>query len=217
MNDEQKVKIQHLRLNIEQLYAHHNKDLLFHGWHHIYFVTQKALEFAKSIQANEFIVESAALTHDLNYIVKPFSEPEDATELRTEILLEAGYTAEEINQVESAIMSAHTANRGATLTIEAQALSDGDTMFKAVPTTLPLFTSKFLIQNKVDLQKLTDKILTEQIPLMDQGIYFYTELAKTKYLKWAQDNLEIWKNMRQALADPDVQQMLQIARDNQVI
>jgi HD superfamily phosphodiesterase len=50
--------------------------LLYHGWHHIYFVTKKTLEFCEGFTVDTEILEAAALTHDLNYLVAPNSEPD---------------------------------------------------------------------------------------------------------------------------------------------
>ncbi len=71
-------KISKLTKELKTLYQKHTKYLLFHGWHHINFVVKKTIEFANSIKANVFIAQTAALVHDLNYIVAPNSEPEVA-------------------------------------------------------------------------------------------------------------------------------------------
>lgn len=99
------------------------------------------------------------------------------------------------------------------LSDEAKALADADTLFKAIPTTPILFASKFITQNKYDVEKLGHKIVEEQKPLMDSGTYFYTNIAKEKYLKWAKTNLEIWLNVLESLNDKDIKEMLKTASD----
>lgn len=211
MNNQPKLST--LRDKIEELYRQHTAYLLFHGWHHIYFVTKKAVEIAQSINANELIVESAALVHDLNYIVEPNSEPEVAKDMRKNILTQCSYTLQEIEMIESVIMEAHMRTRGENISTNGKALSDADTLFKSLPTTPILFASKYITQNKVDIQKLADKVTSEQNPLMQKGIYFYTEYASKKYLDWAKANLQMWNYVKDSLTDPDVSEMLSIARE----
>jgi len=66
-----------LTSKIKAIYLENKDKLPFHGWHHVSFVHKKALEFAKDTGADQFLVESAALVHDLNYIIKPNSEPQE--------------------------------------------------------------------------------------------------------------------------------------------
>jgi uncharacterized protein len=191
--------------------------MLFHGWHHIAFVTKKAKEFAESISADSFLSESAALVHDLNYLVKVNSGPEQGAEMRTQVLSECGYLKEEIQRIEQIVMEEHTATRSADISPEGMALSDADTLFKALPITPILFASKYIQENKVDIEKLSKKVVEEQKPLLDQGIYFYTDLAKSRYLDWAKGNLVLWENVRESLQDEDVQELLMIAREQGVL
>ncbi len=204
----QKEKINHLTKSLEKIYKSKKEKLLFHGWHHIIFVRNKALEFAKSINANLFIVEAAALVHDLNYLVKLNSEPQEGKEFRKTILSKSEFTLEEINRIEEIIMEAHTAIRTANISKEGKSLSDADTLFKALPITPILFTGKYVEENKINIFKLADKITTEQNKLFNEDIYFYTKLAKIKYLKWAKTNLELWNNVKESLNDRDVVTML---------
>lgn len=215
MSNAQKFK--KLKVLLKELYLKNSKKLLFHGWHHISFVSKKGAEFAKSIGADVFLVESAGLVHDLNYIVIANSEPEVGQSLREKYLLKAGYSDQEIVQIERIIMESHTRTRTRKISKEGKALSDGDTLFKALPTTPILFASKYIEQNKVDIAKLAHKVSSEQNKLMKSGIYFYTTLAKKKYLKWAKINLALWNNVNEALKDADVSEMLSVAKQLKVI
>lgn len=210
-------KINQLKSELIPLYEKHQKELLFHGWHHITFVTNKSAGFAKELGANVFLVQSAALVHDLNYIVESNSKPEVGKDLRETILTTAGYGAEEIMAIEQIIMDECTNNRHHDISIEAKALSDADTLFKALPITPILFASKYIEENKVDIAKLAHKICAEQNHLMESGIYFYTEKAKQAYLNWANINLQLWGNVEECLNDEDVQEMLRLAKSSQVI
>lgn len=197
---------------LEELYKEHSKELLFHGWHHICFVRNKAVEFAQIIHANIEIVEAAALTHDLNYFILPNSEPEIAKEMRLKYLKGSLFNDSEIHQIESIIMESHVRTRNENISTEGKALSDADTLFKALPTTPILFASKFITQNKIDIYKLAAKITSEQKKLLDSGIYFYIDEVKEKYLDWAKTNLELWEYVQESLDDKDVQEMLTNAK-----
>lgn len=202
---------------IEKLFLKHRKKLLFHGWHHIVFVKKKALEFGKSIKANAFLVESSTLVHDLNYILRPNSEPKQARKYREEILTKAGYPKEEIKRIESIVMESHTRTRKKKISNEGKALSDADMLFKALPITPVVFANNYITQNKVDLRELAEKITSEQNRLMKENIYFYTNLARKKYLGWAKDNLRLWNNITTALKDRDISKTLLMAKKLKVL
>ncbi len=191
--------------------------MLFHGWHHVIFVKKKALDFARPINADLFFVETAALVHDLNYIVKVDSEPEEAKNFRVKILAEGGFDNSEINRIENIISESHIAARDEKISDEGKALSDADTLFKSLPITPILFAGNYLKENKVDIFALANKITSEQNQLMKKGIYFYTDLAKDKYLEWAKTNIALWNNVKESLGDEDVSEMLKNARSLNVI
>lgn len=196
-----------------------NKNkLLFHGWHHIKFVHDKAIEFATELEASLEIVAVAALLHDLNYIFSDKLEPEAVKANILSYAKTSGYSDEIGNQIAEIIEDSHLDYRGEReLSNESKSLADADTLFKALPTTPILFASKFITQNKYDIEKLANKVVGEQKPLMDQGIYFYTKIANKKYLNWAKINLEMWENVLEALKDESVREMLKTASDLEVI
>ncbi|HEY1835366.1 MAG TPA: HD domain-containing protein [Candidatus Saccharimonadales bacterium] len=194
-------------------------DLLFHGWHHIFFVTKKAVEFADEFpDVDKELVEAAALTHDLNYVVEVNTEPEAGRKLRAQYLADAGFAPpDEIAQIERIVMEEHTATRHADISDAAKALSDADSLFKIMPLTPIFFSSKYIAENRVDVYRWADKIIKEQKPLLEQGIYFYTRTARQKYLHWAEMNLELVEEVQAALEDPDFAEMLVIARELEVL
>lgn len=197
--------INRLRSDVEDLYKRHEEQLLMHGWPHVSFVSKKALEFAKSIGADEELVEVAALTHDLNYVVETGSGAEVGRRLREELLTGAGFDSD---RIESIVMEAHTAVRGVDISKEGMALSDADTLFKSLPITPVLFTGRYIAEAKADIKQLATKIVSEQTHLMEKDIYFYTEAAKEKYMKWAKTNLDLWTNVFESLDDEDVQEVI---------
>jgi uncharacterized protein len=196
-----------------------NKDkLLFHGWHHIKFVHDKSRYFAKDIGADVERVASAALVHDLNYVFSESLDPEDVVRETRCILVECGYDEGSVEKILNVIAEAHTNNRhGNKLSLEGKALSDGDTLFKALPITPILFSSKFLKETGYDLHKLADKIVTEQKPLLESGFYFYTEIAQNKYMKWAKINFKLWENIKESLQDEDTKEMLELAYEMDIL
>lgn len=208
---------QKLHKLVFELYTQHKKTLLFHGWHHINFVTNKAREFAILINTNVEIVESAALVHDINYIVELNSDPIAGQKLRSELLSEVGFDEIEVNRIEDIINESHTASRTVHISNEGKALSDADTLFKAIPTTPIFFSSKYVLENNINISKLANKIVTEQRPLIDQDIYFYIPEVKAKYNSWALSAIELWENMIEALQDKDILELLDIAKENGAI
>lgn len=209
----EKRKLQKLRKIVYEIYEDQGGNLLFHGWHHLKFVAKKAVEFAKPIGADEYLVETSALLHDLNYLVKVNTEPEEGDKVRNEILKECGYSEEEIQRIDEIIKESHTRTRGTRISDEGKALSDADSVFKILPITALVLPSRYVIQNKVDLKKLAKKIVEEQKPLLKKGIYFYTDLAKKKYMKWARSNLQIWFDAYESLNDNDVKELLRDMRN----
>ncbi len=210
-------KLLTLKLSIKDLYGKHKETLLFHGLHHITFVSKKAFFFAEAIGADVFIAESAGLVHDLNYVDKVNSKLSDGKDLRTEILSTSGYSENEIDWIERIISESHTTTRGFEMSKEAMALSDADTLFKALPITPILFSGKYFEESKSDIGKLSRKVVSEQQPLFEKGIYFYTDIAKEKYLHWAKTNLDLWANAGESLDDPDVLEVISIARESGIL
>lgn len=212
-----KAKLESLRQKISEYYEKNGKNLLFHGWHHISFVQKKAVEIAKTIDADIFFVESTALVHDLNYLVESNSDPEAGEELRHRLLQKSGYDVHEIDRIEAIVIESHTAYRGPNLSLEGQALSDADSIFKILPITPVVFSGKYVSQNKVNLKKLATKITSEQNPLLQSGIYFYTEFARNKYQHWAETNIGLWNQILECLEYDDIQEMLKQAQNIGVI
>lgn len=210
-----KNKLETLKKNLEKIYQN-RKDLLFHGWHHIYFVTKKAAEFAKTEKANKFLVEAAALTHDLNYAVKVNSDIKTGSKLRMKILSEAGFSLDETVHIENIINEAHTATRSRAISLEGKCLSDADTLFKVLPLTPIMFSSKYIQENRIDISKLANKILSEQKGLLKSGIYFYTKTGK-KYLAWAKHNLQLWEYVNDSLKDSDIKNLLEMSKTSRII
>jgi len=203
-----------LEASLKKLYYDKAADLLFHGWHHIHLVARKSVEFAEEFpEVNKEIVEASALVHDLNYIVEVNTGPEVGRELRENYLREAGFSMAEAKEIESIIMEGHTASRHANISNSAKALSDADSLFKVMPLTPIIFSSHYIVENRVDVQKWADKIISEQQPLMDQGIYFYTKIAKDKYQEWAEVDLKLVQQVKDSLEDPAIKEMFEIARE----
>ncbi|MFH1822306.1 MAG: HD family phosphohydrolase [Patescibacteria group bacterium] len=210
MTNEEKQKIKTLEALTKKLYKKLDKKLLFHGWHHIQFVKNKAKEFSKFIDANQFLVESAAIVHDLNYIAGKSFNPESGFILAQNILTDTNYTNTEIERLKRIILESHTKIRTSKISNEGKALSDADTLFKALPITPIVFASKFIQENNINIEKLATKVCEEQNRLMRDNIYFYIPAVQQKYLSWAKTNLSLWNNVEESLKDKDIKKLLEI-------
>lgn len=180
------------------------EDVPFHGWAHTDFVRRKAAGFAEDRGADVDLVEAAALVHDLNYIVEPASPPRVARDLRRSLLLQCGFTGDEIIRIEAIIDGAHTANRGPVVDNETACLSDADTLYKALPITPVLFSHRYLAENGMTLAELAKKITHEQARKLDDDYYFYDPRLSQTYRGWAKANLDLWQAIVESLSDPDV-------------
>ncbi|KKU25591.1 MAG: hypothetical protein UX37_C0018G0009 [Microgenomates group bacterium GW2011_GWA2_46_16] len=204
---------------VKNTYFQNKGRLLFHGWHHIHFVLSKSERFAKSIGADETLVKVAALLHDVNYVAIPGreSDPKEVVEYRKSILNKYGFDDDFSNRIEKIITEAHTGDRGAEISQEGAALSDADALFKVMPITPFLFSAKYMAQNNVDVFKWAGKIIAEQKPLVEGGIYFYTPIAKEKYTKWAEQNLKTIEIVQEALDDQDIQNVISDGKEMGVL
>jgi uncharacterized protein len=193
----------------EKLYAcQNNRDMPFHGWHHVTFVTKKAKDFAEELGADVAAVTIAALLHDVNYLVAARGNASLGRSLRARLLREAGLDEDSIYLIEEIVLSSETRSRGRDISREAMALSDADTLFKALPITPVILAPLYMRETGQSMSELAQKIVGEQVPLSDDGIYFYSESAKKKYEDWGEVNLTLWVRIRDALTDPSVVELI---------
>jgi uncharacterized protein len=198
-----------VRGTLVKLYAERAADLPYHGWPHVEFVAAKTVAFADELGADVRTAELAALVHDLNYLVDPTTYASAGAELRTRILAAAGIDQQRIEQVEQIVNDAEIRSRGNDLSAEAKALSDADTLFKALPITPIVLAPRYLRETGRTLRELAENIVQEQIPLEDAGIYFYAESARRRYASWSSANLRLWRCVLDSLEDPDVVGLLE--------
>ena len=194
--------------HVQQLCQRFADKLPFHGWHHISFVHTKAAEFAEVNGSDVAVVETAALVHDVNYIVARNSSAADGRRLRLEILAKAGVSRPVAAWIDRIVREAEMAVRHRDISLEAQALSDADTLFKALPVTPVVLAHRYLTENGVSLRELADKIVSEQQDVHDDGYYFYNPDAAATYSRWAAANLQLWQCIRESLDDPTVERLL---------
>lgn len=202
-----------LRQRVQTIYEPLNKELLFHGWHHIDFVTKKSLEFAPELNADPGIVEAAALVHDVNYIVARKSDADAGMSFRQEILTEAGFDRATIERIEATVIQASTSSNIPVTLNEAKALADADRLFKVLPMGPVIFSSKYIQETGVDLSKWAERIIRDQVPLLEKDEYFYSNTAKEKYLPWARQNLALVRSIYDSLDDPDIQALIATCRE----
>jgi uncharacterized protein len=184
-------------------------NLPFHGWHHVHFVRTKAGGFARSNGSDPAVVETAALVHDLNYIVLRNSAASAGRDLRMGILARAGVAEEVAERIDEIVCEAEMSTRHRDISLAAQALSDADTLFKALPVTPVMLAHRYLSENGITLNELAHKIVGEQRGVHDAGFYFYSPDARAMYSRWATANLELWQCVLEALDDPSVGELLE--------
>jgi uncharacterized protein len=206
--DAANLRVLNLENAVHEMYTSTDIKLPFHGWHHVSFVKTKAVEFATERNADPFLVAAASIVHDLNYVIRKNSAPSVARRMRRSLLRDAGFNPGDVLRVEEIINEAHTATRTDDISLEGTALSDADTLFKALPMTPVLFAHLYLSENSIGLRELGTKILQEQVPLLEKDIYFYDPAVREQYLPWAKINIELWQQIMTALDDPDVVSLL---------
>jgi uncharacterized protein len=193
---------------VHRMCMRYAKRLPFHGWHHVSFVRAKAVQFARANGAEVSVVETAALVHDVNYLVARNSAAAAGERLRLDTLTRAGVGATTARWIDDIVIEAEMVNRGPDISLEAQALSDADTLFKALPVTPVMLSHRYLAENGITLRELADKIVGEQQAAHDAGYYFYNRDAAAAYSRWASTNLKLWQHIRESLDDHDVAELL---------
>ena len=193
---------------VRRLCRRYAQRLQFHGWHHVSFVRAKAVEFARENGSDVGAVETAALVHDLNYIVRRNSPAGEGRRLRLEVLAGAGVAKPVAGWIDRIVREAEMAVRHRDISLEAQALSDADTLFKALPVTPVVLAHRYLAENGVSLRELAEKIVREQQDVHESGYYFYNPGASATYSRWAATNLQLWQCIKESLDDPTVERLL---------
>jgi len=201
-------KLAALRSWVQDIYRAHSDQVPYHGWHHVDFVVQKSMLFLPELLADETFTIAAAYVHDFNYLVTGNSDEKAGLNLRYQALSECGFDDMQIERIENIVMEARTGGRHQDISQEAKALSDADTAYKALPVT-PLMTVLYLSETGRSLRQLASKIVTEQTPLRQQGIYFYSMCAQATFGGWADANLELWTRVLDSLDSPDVIPLLE--------
>ncbi len=206
MNDEQATRIEAL---VERLYNGDNAPRLpFHDYDHIVFVTRWAVNFGQQNGADLPTVKVAALLHDLNYIADPTSDVDAGKDSRRAVLLEAGISDREIDNLEGIIRSADVRNSESCSGLEAQALSDADMLYKILPVTPVLFSHRLLVESNSNIRDLAIKILEEQLPRFESGSLFYNPKANDRYHKWAATNFALWRDIIECVEEPTISALL---------
>ncbi|MET0132141.1 MAG: HD family phosphohydrolase [Kibdelosporangium sp.] len=204
----QQESIDQVQRRVKRLCDRFAANLPFHGWHHVHFVRIKAAAFARANGSDAAVVETAALVHDVNYIVRRNSAAAAGRDLRMSILAKSEVAEVVAERIDKIVVEAEMATRHRDISLAAQALSDADTLFKALPVTPVMLAHRYLSENGVTLGELAHKIVGEQRGVHDAGFYFYSEEAKAMYSRWATANLELWSCVVEALDDPSVGELL---------
>ncbi|MGW5051685.1 HD family phosphohydrolase [Actinokineospora sp. NPDC004072] len=203
-----RATIDDLERRVRALCERHARRLPFHGWHHVGFVRDKAVGFAEANGADVPVVAAAALVHDVNYLVRRNSAAAAGSGLRLRLLARAGVRRATAEWIDAIVDEAEMRTRHRGISREAQALSDADTLFKALPITPVVLAHRYLAENGVTLRELAHKIVDEQSGAHDGGFYFYSPAAAAQYSEWAAANLHLWRCIRDSLDDPAVERLL---------
>ena len=200
--------------NTSEVYALEAKNssfgrkVSFHGWPHVSFVAKNAHRFAVELKADPWTAEMAGLVHDVNYLVDARSDASGGAVLREKILSECGLDSKSISVIENVVVTAQTSARGRSISREAMALSDADTLFKALPITPVILSPLYMRETGRSLRELAEKIASEQVPLREEEIYFYSNSAKQKYEDWGDVNLRLWSFILESLDDPSIVELV---------
>ena len=199
---------------VRDRYSTFTSGLPFHGWHHIAFVRKQAAIYARKNGADIAIVEAAAILHDLNYMVLRNSRVGEGKGLRREILQSIGVEDEAIKWIERVITEAETEARDVHACLEAQALSDADTIFKALPITPVLLAHRYMRETGQTTRELCDRIIRDQVRLRNEGIYFYDDDVRKQYDEWAAANLRLWQCIDDSLRHEEVRDLVAFLESN---
>lgn len=194
--------LEKLHALVKEIYADNASVVPYHGWHHVHFVVQKAEMFMGELQADRVLTLAAAYVHDFNYLVAGESDEVSGKSMRNEVLSNAGFDEDFRKEIERIIAEARTSHRNASISPEAKALSDADTAYKALPIA-PLMTAHYLAETGRNLYDLARKIVTEQSPLEEAGIYFYSHAAEMRFGAWAKENLAMWRRVLESFDSDD--------------
>lgn len=200
--------LQELSQQVHDRYMVFTSGLPFHGWHHVEFVRARAVKFAERNGANVAIVEAAALLHDLNYMVKRNSRVNAGEDLRGVILEGLQVSRSNIKWIENVIREAETEARDEDAGLEARALSDADTIFKALPITPVMLAHLYMEETGENLRELCTRIIRNQVKLYDEGIYFYDDEVREQYEEWAAANLKLWQCINDSLGQQEVRDLV---------
>jgi uncharacterized protein len=199
-------RIEMLENLVREVYQDSRDKVPYHGWHHVSYVVKKAASFSAELDANVELVIAASLVHDLNYVASGSSDETGAT-LRQWVLTSAGFDTQSMTLIKGIVMDASTSRRNGNISNEAKALSDGDTAYKALPVA-PLLSLLYIRETGSKLKELAEKIVREQGPLMEHGIYFYSRQAHAEHINDALANLSLWRRVLDSFANEDIQFMI---------
>src|SRR3989442_384779 len=138
---------------VRQLCERYADKLPFHGWHHVSWGGAKPAGCAGVSGGDVTGVEPPARGHDVNYIVHRNPTAADGRRLRVEILARAGLPQPAAVWIDRIVREAEMAARHPEISLEAQALSDADTLFKALPVTPVVLAHPYLAVTSVSLRE----------------------------------------------------------------
>lgn len=121
-----------------------------------------------------------------------------------EYLNRAGYNETAVDRTIHTVIEADLGARGRKVSDEAACVSDADSLFKVLPITPILLARAYLQENNVSLYSLAASIVKEQVSRFENGYFFYTTEAKSRYTEMARQNLRMWQNVLVSLEEGEV-------------
>lgn len=151
---------------VNELYATSQREMGKWMWeNHVQWVSNKAVELAKKYNADQDKVYAGALLHDIGdiWLERDSDEFEKkSSEASVEILTDAGFSKEEIDEVMINIIAPHSCYPdNLPKTIESKCLATADAMFHLVTDFFPQFSWKHLpnSMNYIEwIEWITEKI-----------------------------------------------------------
>lgn len=174
---------------------------------------RKTGHFAQHLGADIPLSQAAALTHDLNHVAHKgvWTESKEGALLRKQMLTDCKIQDDLIQRIEAIIQSCEIVHRGTNLSLEGQALSDADSLFKVLPSTPILFTAGMMKQTDWSIKRIAEKVVRDQLKLIESDTYFFSDYARQNYMHLARANIYQMRDLLETLNDDDIAHMLRTA------
>lgn len=208
MNSDEKLSL--LNSKVFDIFEENKEVFSYYGVRHTKFLLKFGEIFGTDLKSNLFFVKSCCLVHDLFILAQKRGFEKFSFEFETFILVSSGYVEEEILRIKDILFKSRLKYRleNSNIDLEAQAFSDANCLYKILPSNIIFDTKNFLSSRNMSLGELAVMILNEQKSLFSQGKFFYSNIAKEKYLSFVESQIFYWENVLKSLEDNDLKEFL---------